>query len=305
MLLYLCRRLLLLIPVLFGILLLVFILMRVVPGDPIALVAGPDVSPEVVKLIRNDLGLDKSIHIQFVYYVKELFKGNLGRSIRTYRPVIQEIKLPYLNTIKLTALSMALAIFFGLIAGVLSAVHQNSKIDNTCMVFSVLGVSTPSFYLGIILILAFSVKLGWFPSAGVDGLKHLILPSITLSAASTAMIARMTRSSMLEILRQEFVISSRAKGMSEFKVIMKHAFRNALVPIITVIGLQIGTLLGGAVFVEYVFSYPGIGWMIVEAISMRDYPIVQGGVLLVASTFVFVNLITDLMYPLIDKRIRY
>ena len=302
---YVLKRFLMLFPVLLGIFLLVFVLMRVVPGDPVTLVSGPDVPPETILLIKKDLGLDKPLYIQFIYYAREVFRGNLGRSIRTHRSVINEIKLPFINTIKLTVSSMVLAILLGILAGVLSSLYQHSKIDYTCMVLAILGVSTPSFYLGILLILFFSIKLHWLPSGGMNGWEHLILPSITLAAASTAVIARMTRSSMLEVISQEYIVATRAKGVSEWKVIMKHALKNALIPIITVVGLQTGSLLGGAIFVEYVFSYPGIGWMMVEAISMRDYPVVQGGVLLVASTFVFVNLFTDLIYPLIDRRIKY
>lgn len=302
---YIIRRLLIVIPVILGISLIIFTVVRVIPGDPAYILAGPHATKEQMDQIRAQLGLDKHPVTQYLIFLKNLFQGDLGTSTRTGLPVIREIMTRFPNTLLLALASILLATVFGVTIGIIAGVKQNSKFDYLSMLVALLGLSMPVFWLGLMLMLLFSIKLGWFPAVGADSFRHLVLPAITLGANSTAIIARMTRSSMLEVIRLDYIRTARAKGLAEKVVISRHALKNALIPVVTVIGLQTGTLLGGAVLTEIVFAWPGIGRLLVEAILSRDYPVVQGVVLLVATVFIFVNLIVDILYSYLDPRIRY
>lgn len=302
---YIIRRLLLVIPVLFGVSLLVFSMIRLIPGDPAIFIAGEHASQDDIEEIRENLGLTRSFPVQYAVFIRNLVRGDLGHSTRTNRPVTSEIWDRFPNTIKLASASMLIASLIGLTAGIISATRRYSLADYTAMVVAMIGVSTPVFWLGLMLMLLFSVHLNWLPAVGTGTISHLVLPAITLGAASTAVIARMTRSSMLEVFQQEYLQTARSKGLREYSVIAKHALRNALVPIITIMGLRFGTLLGGAILTETVFAWPGVGRLMVDSILARDYPVVQGAVLLIATTFIFVNLAVDLLYAIIDPRIRF
>ena len=301
----LARRLLFLVPVLFGILVAVFVPMRGVPGDPARLVAGADAGPEELATIRAQFGLDQPLHVQFGMYLRDVTRGEFGRSLKTQRPVIDEIRPRLINTVILAVLSTAFATVVGLGAGVAAAARRHSRFDYATMAVAMLGVSTPPFYLGIVLIVVFAVILRWLPSGGAGGVGHLVLPAVTLGASTLGIVARMTRASMLEVFNEDYVRTARAKGVAESSVIGRHALRNALLPVIAVVALQFGFVLAGSVLVETVFSYPGIGWLIVESISMRDFPVVQGSILLVTLLSVLANLGADLLYGYADPRIKY
>lgn len=302
---YLLRRLLLTVPVLLGVSFIIFAMVRLIPGDPAQVIAGEQATRETVETVRRSLGLDQPLVLQYARFLRDLVRGDMGRSTRSLRPVFDELADRFPNTIELTLAGMLVASLIGIVAGVVSATRQNRWPDTLSMVFALGGVSMPVFWLGLMLMLLFSVKLGWLPPVGRGTWAQLILPAITLGAASAAILARMTRSSLLEVLRQDFVVTARAKGLAERWVIYKHALKNAMIPVVTVMGLQFGTLLSGAVLTETVFAWPGIGRLIVESILARDYPVVQGAVLLTALTFVFVNLVVDLLYSVLDPRIRY
>jgi len=302
---YIIRRLLIMIPVLFGVSLIIFTIVRFLPGDPAVVLAGPHATKDVVEQVRIQLGLDKHPVTQYVIFLKNIFRGDLGTSSRTGLPVTQEIMARFPNTLLLALASILVATVLGVLTGIIAGVKQNSKFDYLSMLVALFGISMPVFWLGLMLMLLFSIQLGWFPAVGADSFKHLVLPAITLGANSTAIIARMTRSSMLEVIRLDYIRTARAKGLTERLVIWRHALKNALIPVVTVIGLQTGTLLGGAVLTEIVFAWPGIGRLLVESILSRDYPVIQGVVLLVATLFIFINLIVDIIYSFLDPRIRY
>ena len=311
---YALRRLLLAIPVLFGVSVLVFAVLHLAPGDPAAIMLGAQATKEDVERLRRDLGLDEPLVVQYLNWIGQVARGDLGRSIPLGRAVLPEVLLRFKATLLLTAGALAIAVLLGLIAGIVSAVKQYSWLDRMSMGVAVTGVSLPVFWTGIMLIIVFALQLRWFPSSGMsspygsgvaDVLWHLVLPAVTLGTASAAALARLTRSSVLEIIRQDYVRSARAKGLAERAVITRHVLKNAVNPIITVLGVQVGFLLGGAILTETVFSWPGLGSMMVRAIQARDYPLVQGGVLLIATTFVLVNLVVDLLYAVFDPRIRY
>ncbi len=302
---YIIRRLLIMLPVLLGVSLIIFIMVRVIPGDPGYILAGPHATKDQVEQIREQLGLTKHPVTQYFIFLRNLFRGDLGTSTRTGLPVMQEILARFPNTLLLALASIFVATVFGVLAGIIAGVKQNSKFDYLSMLVSLFGLSMPVFWLGLMLMLLFSIKLGWFPAVGADTLKHLVLPALTLGANSTAIIARMTRSSMLEVIRLDYIRTARAKGLPEKIVISRHALKNALIPVVTVIGLQTGILMGGAVLTEIVFAWPGIGRLLVESILSRDYPVVQGVVLLVATLFILINLIVDILYAYLDPRIRY
>lgn len=293
------------IPTLFILSLLIFFSVRLIPGDPAQIMAGEYATKDTVELIRQQLGLNRPIYVQYIDFVSQLLHGDLGLSIRTSSPVAAEIKTRYMNTLQLTFLSMLIAFFVGGVIGIISALKWNTWVDNLAMVGALIGVSMPVFWLGLLLILVFSVKLGWFPSVGKGSLAHLILPSLTLATLPMAIIARTTRASMLDVIRQNYVTTARAKGLSERSVVLKHALRNASIPIITIAGLQIGILLGGAVITETIFAWPGIGRLLVNSVISRDYPMVQGIVLMLAITVILVNLAVDLIYALLNPRIHY
>lgn len=322
---YIVRRLLLTIFVLWGVSFIVFAMVRVIPGDPAQVIAGEMATREIVETIRRELGLDKPFLVQYGRFLQDLlplkieigsnwsmqFKGvDLGRSTRTKQPVVQEILDRFPKTMELAVGAMLVATLIGLFVGIISATRPYSLFDNLSMLGALAGVSMPVFWQGLMLMWVFALLLqqwiGWgFPATGRGTLLHLVLPAITLGTSSAAIIARMTRSSLLEVLRQEYIMTARAKGLREQIVTYKHALRNALIPTVTVVGLQFGTLLSGAVLTETVFAWPGVGRLMVESITNRDYPMVQGAVLLVALSFVLVNLLVDLLYAYIDPRIRY
>ena len=302
---YIIRRSLLLIPTLFAVFTVVFLATHLAPGCPALLLAGDDATPEAIAAIKKELGLDQPLHVQYVRFLGRVLQGDLGYSLRTRRTVISEIMSRYPATLELAGLSLLLATTVGVTAGVISAVKQNSVYDNICMVGSLFGIAAPVFWLGLMLMLVFSVYLGWLPTVGRGDFSHIVLPAITLGAASTAVIARMTRSCMLEVLQQDYIRTARSKGLKERVVINKHALKNALIPVVTVIGLRFGVLLGGAVLTETVFAWPGVGRLLVDAIFWRDYPLIQGGVLLIATTFIIINLIVDISYSFLDPRIQY
>jgi len=299
------RRLLLAGPTLLGVTLVVFAMVRLLPGDPAATMAGVHATQEMVERVRRDLGLDQPIHVQYARFMGGLLRGDLGRSIRTGRPVVSEIWERFIPTLELTAASLLLATVLGVAAGIISASRPYSLFDYGSMMAALVGISAPVFWLGLMLMLLFSVKLGWLPAAGRGTLAHLILPAVTLAANSMALIARFTRSTMLEVIRQDYVSTARAKGLRESTVVVRHAFRNALIPVITIIGLRFGTLLSGAVLTETVFAWPGVGRLMVDSILARDYPVVQGAVLMVAGSFVLINLVVDLLYAVVNPRVRY
>lgn len=302
---YIAKRLLLAVPVMLGVAFIVFAMVRLIPGDPAMVIAGQAATPDYIAAIRRDLGLDRPIVVQFGVYLAKMAQGDLGRSIRSHAPVWEELWARLPNTVQLAAASMVVATFVGVGAGIVSAVRPYSLVDAAVMVIALTGLSIPIFWSGLMMILVFSVILGWFPAFGTGSLAHLVLPSVTLGMTSAAIIARMTRSSMLEVLRTDYIRTARAKGQVEGIVIGRHAFKNALIPVITVIGLQTGILLSGAVLTESVFAWPGVGRLLVEAILTRDYPVVQGAVLVVALTFVMVNLLVDVLYAAVDPRIHY
>jgi len=301
---YIGRRLLMLIPVLLGVTFIVFSIMYMTPGDPAQLILGESAPPEAVAELRADMGLDDPFIVQYGRFVKNAVQGDFGKSYTTKRDVFSEIFARFPNTLKLAGVGVALAIAIGIPVGIISATRQYSVLDNVSMIGALLGVSMPNFWLGLMLILFFSVNLGVLPSSGSGTFLHIILPAITLGTGSAAIITRMTRSSMLEVIRQDFIRTARAKGVAEKKVINKHALKNALIPVITVIGLQFGYLLGGAVLTETVFSWPGVGRLLVEAIRAKDTPTVLASVVFMATTFSFVNLLVDVLYAYVDPRIK-
>jgi peptide/nickel transport system permease protein len=302
---YLARRLLLLGPVLFGVSLASFGLLQLVPGDPALVLAGEEATEEVLARIRQEHGLDRPLPVQFLVYLGNVARGNLGISIQSRQPVATLIAQRFPFTLTLALLAILVSGALGVVAGVVAATRRNSALDVAALLGSLVGISMPIFWLGLLAILVFAVRLRWLPAGGSGSPAHLILPALVLGAASAAVIARMTRASLLEVLQQEYVRTARAKGVAERAVVLRHALRNAMIPVLTVFGLEFGYNLGGAVLTETVFSLPGVGRLIVEAIFARDYPVVQGALLVVATTFVLVNLLTDLAYALVDPRIRY
>jgi len=301
---YIARRLVALVAVLMGVSIIIFAILKFVPGDPARLVAGMDASEADVQNIRHQLGLDRPVYIQYLTFVGNALHGNFGRSTRSLQPVSAELKLRLPATIELAVAAMLLATVFGVILGVIAAVRPYSIWDNLSSFLAISGVSMPTFWLGLMLILIFSVTLRWFPVSGRGGLRHLVLPALTLAATSSAIIARQTRSDMLDVLHQDYVRTARAKGLTEQGVIFRHALRNALIPTTTIVGLQFGYLLGGAVITETVFAWPGVGRLLVDGIKFRDFPVVQATVLVLATIFVFVNLGVDLLYMALDPRIK-
>jgi peptide/nickel transport system permease protein len=312
---YLARRLLALVPVLAGASVVVFLVLHLSPGDPAEIMLGSQATQEDLARLRADLGLTEPLPIQYLRWLGHVLRGDLGRSIWTKRPVLAEVLGRFQATLLLTASALAFSTVRGLVLGILSATRRNSLLDRASAVVALFGASMPVFWLGIVLMVMFSLWLGWLPASGMfapygggtvgDLLAHLILPAVTLAAASTAIVARLTRSTMLEVLGQDYIRTARSKGVVERGVIGRHGLRNALLPIVTVIGVQAGYLLGGAVLTETVFAWPGVGTLMVQGILARDFPLVQGCVLVVALTFALINLAVDLLYGYLDPRIRY
>jgi peptide/nickel transport system permease protein len=330
---YLTRRLLELVPVFFGVLLVVFVISRLTPGDPAVVMLGEKATPQAVAQLREALGLNDPLPTQFLKYLGRAVRGDLGHSIQSNERVVVDLATRFPATMELTLGAMLIASTVGVATGVVAAVRRNTWFDGVSMFAALFGFSMPIFWLGIMLILLFAWLLGWFPISGrldltIDlvrvtnfylldavltgnwaalgnALRHLVLPAVTLSTVPLAIIARMTRSSLLEVLRQDYVRTARAKGLAEPRVVLGHALRNAAIPVITVIGLNVGSLLGGAILTETIFAWPGVGRLVVDAIFARDYPVVQGAVLVIAIVFVVVNLLVDLSYAALDPRIRY
>jgi len=330
---YIIRRLLSLIPTLLGVSIIVFLFLRMIPGDPALALAGEHATEANVERIREEFGLNKPLYEQYLTYMGKVLRGDLGRSVFNKRYVTDELRARFPATLELSACALMVAMIVGLPAGIISATKRNSIFDNAAMVGSLLGISMPIFWLGLMLNWFFAVRLGWLPSvtrldssielhritnliivdslltgnaeALLNGIKHLILPSVALGTIPMAIIARMTRSAMLEVLEQDYVRTARAKGLAERVVTFKHALKNAMLPVITILGLQVGLLLSGAVLTETIFAWPGIGRWLYLSILARDYPIVQGMALFITFLFLMVNLLVDLSYALVDPRIRY
>lgn len=297
-------RLLVLVPVLFAASIIVFLILNLAPGDPALAIAGSRATPEEVENVRQYFHLDDPLYVQYGAFVVRAIQGDFGQSLRTRRPVLEEIgdRLP--ASMQLAGASLLVAILIGVPAGVLSATRQYSVWDNVAMVIAVLGVSMPVFWLGLLLIVLFGVQLGWLPTGGNEDWRGLILPAGTLGFSSAAIVARQTRSAMLEVLRQDYIRTAHAKGLPHRVILLNHALRNAAIPVVTVLGLQLGHLLGGAVITETVFAWPGLGRLVLESVGLRDIPVVQGGVLVLATVFVLVNLAVDVVYGYLDPRIQ-
>lgn len=302
---YIVRRLWELIPILVGVSLGAFVFLHAIPGNPARLLAGPDATLEEIAAVRARLGLDRPLPLQYLYFLRNALVGDFGRSYRSGEPVSRILAQHFMPTLVLSVTSMAAAMVAGLGVGVVQAVRRNSLVDYLSTVISVAGISTPSFFLGLLLIYVLAVNVHWFPTGGMDGLRSLVLPSVTLAAGAAASIARFARSSLLEVIGEDFVRTARAKGVAERRVLWKHALRNALIPVVTLAGLQFGFLLGGSIVVETVFSWPGLGWLMVQSIAFRDYPVLTAEILLFSLEFLAINLVVDVMYAALDPRVTY
>jgi ABC-type dipeptide/oligopeptide/nickel transport system permease component len=302
---YLVRRLLLTIPVLLGVATLVFALIHLVPGDPAQSMLGDGASAEEVAQLRHKLGLDRPLPTQYGAFLTGLVRGDLGTSFRYGTPVTREIRDRLWRTMQLAAAAMTVAILLALPLGIAAAVFRGTAVDHAAMTLALAGISMPNFWLGPLLAILFAVYLGWLPVAGTGSLAHLVLPSVTLGAALAAILARMTRASLLEELRELYVVAARARGLSRMRAVVRHAFRNSLIPVVTIIGLQFGAVLTGTIITETIFAWPGVGRLLIQAINFRDYPLVQGCILFISLIYVMMNLITDLTYGVLDPRIRY
>jgi peptide/nickel transport system permease protein len=310
---YLLRRALAIIPVMLVVATVSFVLIRLAPGDPASVLAGPDATTEDLAQLRTALGMDQPLPVQLVKWYARLAQGDLGQSIFLRRPVVQAVVERLEPTLLLTLWGTVLSILIGVPAGIVSARYHNTAVDQSFMALALLGLSIPNFLLGLVMILVFGVWLGWLPVSGyvplADGfgrnLRSLLMPAVSLGLVQSALVARITRSSMLDVLREQYILSSRAKGLNERAVIYKHALKNAIIPTLTVIGITVAILIGGAVIIETVFNIPGVGRLIISAVLRRDYPVVQGVVLLIALTYTVINLLVDLAYLVIDPRIRY
>ena len=301
---YIAKRILYMIPVLLGVTLLVFFIMHLAPGNVAGMILGENATPEQIAALEHEMGLDRPLLVQYFDYLVGLLHGDLGTSYTTGDSVTGEIMARFPYTVQLTLVAAVVSILLALPLGILAAVKQNTWVDNVSMVVSLIGVSMPIFWLAVMLILLFSLKLGWFPVYGADSWKSIVLPAISLGFMNMASIARTTRSSMVETIRQDYIRTAYAKGLSRKTIIMRHAFRNGMLPTITVIGLEIGQMLGGSVLTETVFAWPGLGRLVVQAVNGRDTPMVMGCIILMTICFSFVNLIVDLLYGAVDPRVR-
>ncbi|AFN36417.1 glutathione ABC transporter permease GsiC [Taylorella equigenitalis] len=302
---YFIKRIIGMVPTLFLICVCVFLFVHILPGDPAVLAAGPDADAQTIQLIREDMGLNLPLWEQFVNYMSNVLHGDLGHSLRSKRPVFDEIAIRFTPTMLLTLTSMFWSVIVGLVIGVVSAIWRNSWPDRLFMTLAVSGISFPAFAFGMLLIQIFAVWLGWLPSVGADSWKHYILPSLTLGLSVAAVLARFTRASFVEVINEDFVRTARAKGLSEKVVMIKHSLRNALIPVVTMMGLQFGFLLGGSIVVETVFGWPGMGSLLIDSVNSRDYPMIQGLVLLFSFEFIVINLVVDILYGVINPTIRY
>ncbi|ECI2871784.1 glutathione ABC transporter permease GsiC [Salmonella enterica subsp. enterica] len=302
---YVLKRLLGLIPTLLIVAVLVFLFVHLLPGDPARLIAGPEADAQVIALVRQQLGLDQPLHVQFWRYITHVLQGDFGTSMVSRRPVSEEIASRFLPTLWLTITSMIWAVLFGMAIGIAAAVWRNRWPDRVGMTLAVTGISFPAFALGMLLMQIFSVDLGWLPTVGADSWQHYILPSLTLGAAVASVMARFTRSSFVDVLSEDYMRTARAKGVSETWVVLKHGLRNAMIPVVTMMGPQFGFLLGGSIVVEKVFNWPGLGRLLVDSVDMRDYPVIQAEVLLFSLEFILINLVVDVLYAAINPAIRY
>ena len=302
---YLARRLALTVPVLLGVATLVFSLVHLIPGDPAQSILGEAASQADVEVLRHRLGLDRPLLEQYGRFLAGAMRGDFGTSLRTNEPVAAQILERVPATAELACAAMAVAILFAIPLGIIAAVTRGSAIDHAAMTLSLAGVSVPNFGSGPLLVIVFSIELGWLPVSGRGTVAHLVLPAVSLGAALAAVLARMTRAELIEQLQQQYVVAARARGAARMRVIVRHAFRNSLIPVVTLLGLQFGSVLTGAVITETIFAWPGIGRLLIQAIGFRDYPVVQGCILLIAVTYVAVNLVTDLLYGVLDPRIRF
>jgi peptide/nickel transport system permease protein len=302
---YICRRLVLTLPVLFGVATLVFSLIHLVPGDPAQAMLGDGASPDDIAQLRTRLGLDRPLAEQYWRYLKGLGQGDLGTSLRTQQPVTTQIAERLPATAELASAAMLVAVALALPLGLIAAVWRGTWVDQGAMGLALVGISVPGFWLGPLLALIFAVELGWLPVSGRGTLAHLVLPAITLGSALAAILARMTRASVLEELREQYVVAARARGASRVRAVVVHALRNSLIPVVTILGLQLGAVLTGSIITETIFSWPGVGRLLIQSINFRDYPMVQGCILLIAVTYVTMNLLTDLVYGWLDPRIRF
>lgn len=303
---YLLRRLAASLVTILVIATIIFLMLRILPGDPARLFAGENATQADVDRLRSQMGLDKPLAAQYVAYLKNLFQGDMGDSLRTHEPVLKEIMARLPATAELAVISMVLATLIGVPAGIISSLKRHSLLDQIISVLSLLGVAMPVYWLGLELIIIFAVKLHWLPAAGnQEGIKSAILPAVTMASFSLALITRMTRATMLDVLSQDYITTARAKGLKYYKVILRHALRNTLIPVITVIGLQFGFLLGGSILTETIFAWPGIGRLLTDSLNARDYPMVQGVVTIFAAMFILVNLGVDLLYAYVDPRVHY
>jgi peptide/nickel transport system permease protein len=328
---YILRRILILIPTLLGVSVIVFLMLHLTPGDPAELLLGERATDEALEQIREHLGLNEPIHVQYGMFLKRLMKGDLGETIWTRQKVWIEVKQRFPATIELSVVALIISCFLGIVLGIVSATRQYSFFDYFSMLAALIGVSMPIFWLGLVFMLVFSINLGWLPISGrlsigvdletitnfyildavltrnwpalKDAVWHIIMPAFTLSTIPTAIVARMTRSAMLDVLRQDYIKTAKAKGLSRFAVTFKHALRNALIPVVTTIGLQFGVLLGGAILTETIFAWPGVGKWMYDAVMQRDYMVIQGGTLFIAAIFVIINLCVDVLYAVINPRI--
>ncbi|MHA6310741.1 glutathione ABC transporter permease GsiC [Pantoea sp. S-LA4] len=302
---YFIKRLLGLIPTLLIVAVLVFLFVHLLPGDPARLIAGPEADASVVALVRQELGLDLPLPQQFWHFILNALQGDFGQSMVSKRPVADEIASRFMPTLWLTLTSMIWAVIFGMAIGIVSAVWRNRWPDRLGMTLAVSGISFPAFALGMLLMQVFSVELGWLPTVGAESWQHYILPSITLGAAVAAVMARFTRASFVEVMQEDYMRTARAKGVRESLVVVKHGLRNAMIPVVTMMGLQFGFLLGGSIVVEVVFNWPGLGRLLVDSVTMRDYPVIQAEVLLFSLEFILINLIVDMLYAVINPAIRF
>ncbi len=302
---YFLKRLLGLIPTLLIVAVIVFLFVHLLPGDPARIIAGPEADASVIELVREELGLNRPLWSQFLHYMGNILQGDFGTSMVSKRPVTEEITSRFMPTLLLTLASMAWATLFGLVIGIVAAVWRNRWPDTLSMIIAVSGISFPAFALGMLLMQVFSVELGWLPTVGADSWQHYILPSLALGAAVAAVMARFTRASFVEVLQEDYIRTARAKGLSETMVILRHGLRNAMIPVLTMMGLQFGFLLGGSIVIEKVFNWPGLGRLLVDSVEMRDYPVIQAEVLLFSLEFIVINLVVDLLYAAINPTIRY
>ncbi len=299
------RRLLAIVPVLLVVAALVFAIIHLVPGDPVLAMVGAEAARADIELMRERLGLNRPLPVQFVDYLAGVAQGDLGNSIRTGRPVLGEVAARLPRTLQLALVALGISMLVGIVLGVTAAVFRGTWIDSLAVLIAIIGVSAPTFWIGLALILVFAVDLRWFPTGGAETWRHVVLPAATLGFHYAAVIARVTRSSMLDVLSDDYVRTARAKGLSAWRVILQHALKNALIPTITIVGLQFGALISGSIVVEVVFSWPGLGLLLITALNSRDYPVVQACILTIATAFIVVNLIVDVLYGVVDPRVRY